>query len=72
MMKATKMVFPKQSHKLYIWHISNKAKQLLVGYFANFEFKAQFIKCFYGSKTEVEFEYSWNAMIEKFKLEDHS
>lgn len=52
MIKATKMVFPKSSHKLCICHISNNAQQHLVRRFTIPNFKAQFNKCFNGCKTD--------------------
>ena len=65
MANAIKAVFSKSRHRLCSWHISKNAQQNLPGLYGNPDFHQRFNKCLNGCLTEMEFESTWNGMIEK-------
>lgn len=72
MANAINLVFPKSRHRLCPWHISKNAKQHLGGlYTINADFNSRFDKCLNGCINEMEFESTWNDMIEKYNLQSH-
>ncbi|KAK3222606.1 hypothetical protein Dsin_009631 [Dipteronia sinensis] len=64
-------MLPETHHRLCIWHIAKNDVQYLSSLYGKPEFKKQFNKCFYGCRSEREFQASWNDMINTFKLQDH-
>ena len=72
MANAIKVVFSKSCHRLCSWHISKNAQQNLLGLYGNPNFHQRFNKCLNGCLTEMEFESTWNGMIEKHNLKYHA
>ena len=66
MSNAIKDVFPNTVHRLCLWHISKNAPSHLGGYNSNPEFCKFFYKCLQGCETEVEFQKTWDKMMERF------
>ncbi|XP_048337400.1 protein FAR1-RELATED SEQUENCE 5-like [Ziziphus jujuba] len=72
MSNAIERIFPNTRHRLCQWHISKNAPSHLGELNTNSEFKYLFNKCLKGCDTELEFQQSWDKMIQKFNLKDHN
>ncbi|KAK9999104.1 hypothetical protein SO802_018707 [Lithocarpus litseifolius] len=72
MANSIKVVFSKSRHRLCSWHIGKNVQQNLLGLYGNPNFHQRFNKCLNECLTEMEFESTWNNMIEKHNLKDHA
>jgi hypothetical protein len=69
---AVAKVFPKHNHHFCLWHIEKKVPEYLNRvYHEHGEFKNQFYKCIHQSTTVEEFDSDWEAMIDKYGLQDN-
>ncbi|XP_058752209.1 protein FAR1-RELATED SEQUENCE 5-like [Vicia villosa] len=69
---AVARVFPKVNHHYCMWHIQKKVPEYLnYIYHEHGEFKNQFHKCIHQSITVEEFDSDWEAMIDKYELQDN-
>jgi hypothetical protein len=69
---AVARVFPQVNHHYCMWHIEKKVPQYLNHiYHEHSEFKSQFYKCIHQSTTIEDFESDWEAMIDKYELQDN-
>ncbi|CAJ2645475.1 unnamed protein product [Trifolium pratense] len=69
---AVAKVFPHVNHHYCMWHIEKKVPQYLNHiYHEHSEFKNQFYKCIHQSTTIEDFESDWEAMIDKYELQDN-
>lgn len=69
---AVAKVFPKVNHHYCMWHIEKKVPEYLNRvYHEHGEFKNQFYKCIHQSTTVEEFDSYWEAMIDKYGLQDN-
>ncbi|KAI5418712.1 protein FAR1-RELATED SEQUENCE 5 [Lathyrus oleraceus] len=69
---AVAKVFPKVNHHYCMWHIKKKVPEYLSRvYHEHGEFKNQFYKCIHQSTTVEEFDSDWEAMIDKYGLQDN-
>ncbi|KQK06905.1 protein FAR1-RELATED SEQUENCE 5 isoform X2 [Brachypodium distachyon] len=65
-------VFLDATHRNCRWHIMKKAQEKLGGFMGrNLELRADFEDCIDNSFTPEEFEWKWNAMIEKYQVHDN-
>ncbi|PSS16368.1 Protein FAR1-RELATED SEQUENCE like [Actinidia chinensis var. chinensis] len=72
MAKALATQWPETIHRLCIWHIYQNAASKLSGVFAIFQdFSKDFSKCIYDYEDEDEFISAWNAMLERYNLQDN-
>ncbi|XP_055960968.1 protein FAR1-RELATED SEQUENCE 5-like [Mercurialis annua] len=72
MSNAIGKVFPNTSHRLCLWHIAKNAPSHLGSLNSNDEFQRLFHKCLQGCEFEVEFQQTWDEMMDKFDLREHS
>ncbi|KAM1023174.1 hypothetical protein COP2_045249 [Malus domestica] len=68
MANAIMVVFPETCHRLCTWHISMNATRNIPTLYGIPEFKRLFNKCLDGCQTELEFQQTWDAMIEEFNV----
>ncbi|KAI5420554.1 hypothetical protein KIW84_044377 [Lathyrus oleraceus] len=69
---AVAKVFPKVNHHYCMWHIEKKVPEYLNRvYHEHGEFKYQFYNCIHQSTTVEEFDSDWEAMIDKYGLQDN-
>ncbi|KAH1111278.1 hypothetical protein GYH30_009885 [Glycine max] len=69
---AVASVFPAVNHHYCMWHIEKKVSEYLnYIYHEHTEFKSQFWKCIHQSIIVEEFEFDWEAMIDKYGLQDN-
>ncbi|XP_050916425.1 protein FAR1-RELATED SEQUENCE 5-like [Lathyrus oleraceus] len=69
---AIAKVFPKVNHHYCMWYIEKKVPEYLTRvYHEHGEFKNQFYKCIHQSTTVEEFDSDWEAMIDKYGLQDN-
>ncbi|KAB2620597.1 protein FAR1-RELATED SEQUENCE 5-like [Pyrus ussuriensis x Pyrus communis] len=68
MANAIMVVFPGTCHRLCTWHISMNATRNIPTLYGIPEFKKLFNKCLDGCQTELEFQHTWDAMIEEFNI----
>lgn len=69
---AVAKVFPKVNRHYCMWHIEKKVPEYLNRvYHEHGEFKNQFYKCIHQSTTVEEFDSDWEAMIDKYGLQDN-
>ncbi|KAI5439588.1 hypothetical protein KIW84_025106 [Lathyrus oleraceus] len=69
---AIAKVFPKVNHHYCMWHIEKKVPEYLNRvYHEHGEFKNQFYKCIHQSTIVEEFDSDWEAMIDKYGLQDN-
>jgi len=55
-----------------MWHIEKKVPEYLNHiYHKHSELKYQFYKCIYQSTTIDDFDFDWEAMIDKYELQDN-
>ncbi|XP_058210025.1 protein FAR1-RELATED SEQUENCE 5-like isoform X1 [Rhododendron vialii] len=72
MAKALAAQWPETIHRLCIWHIYQNAASKLSGAFARFkDFSKDFSECIYDYEDEDEFINAWNAMLERYNLQDN-
>ncbi|KAL6527188.1 hypothetical protein OROGR_016278 [Orobanche gracilis] len=70
--KAIARVLPGVNHHYCMWHIEKKVPEYLSHiYHEHNEFKNHFFKCIHQSITVEEFESDWEAMIDKYGLQDN-
>ncbi|KAJ4809530.1 Protein FAR1-RELATED SEQUENCE 5 [Rhynchospora pubera] len=73
MKSAIKIVFPNTIHRCCKWHIMRKARENLATlYRLNPTFQPELELIINCSKTILEFENNWAAMIEKYKLKENN
>ncbi|KAM1374811.1 hypothetical protein ACFX2I_025323 [Malus domestica] len=68
MANAIMVVFSGTCHHLCTWHISTNATRNIPTLYGIPEFKRLFNKCLDGCQTELEFQHTWDAMIEEFNV----
>jgi hypothetical protein len=71
MLNAIEKVFPDTHHRLYLWHIAKNAPSHLGELNSNSEFKYLFNKCQKYCDSEIEFQKTWDKMMQKFNLGNH-
>ncbi|XP_028092442.1 protein FAR1-RELATED SEQUENCE 5-like [Camellia sinensis] len=71
MSNAIQVVFPNTHHRLCLWHISKNAPSHLGELNTNTEFKYLFNKCQKYCDSTLEFQQTWDNVIQKFSLESH-
>uniref|UniRef100_A0A2N9GXD7 MULE transposase domain-containing protein n=1 Tax=Fagus sylvatica TaxID=28930 RepID=A0A2N9GXD7_FAGSY len=71
MSNAIEKVFPDTHHRLCLWHIAKNALSHLGELNANSEFKYLFNKCKKYCDSEIEFQETWDKMMQKFNLGNH-
>lgn len=70
---AIKDVFPETTHRWCRWHVLRKAKEHLGDlYTRRSGFKQEFHKIINSMLTIEEFEYAWQLMLVKYKLQNNS
>ncbi|XP_057802906.1 protein FAR1-RELATED SEQUENCE 5-like [Salvia miltiorrhiza] len=72
MMKAIDATFKSARHRLCQWHINQNAPSHFGSLNGNVDFKRLWYKCMNRVDTEMEFEETWNEMIETYDLQNHS
>ncbi|XP_055960664.1 protein FAR1-RELATED SEQUENCE 5-like [Mercurialis annua] len=65
MSNAIGKVVPNTSHRLCLWHIAKNAPSHLGSLNSNDEFQRLFHKCLQGCESEVEFQQTWDEMMDK-------
>lgn len=69
---AVARVFPKVNHHYCMWHIEEKVPEHMDHiYHGHSEFKNHFYKCIHQSITIEEFDSEWEAMVDKYGLQDN-
>jgi hypothetical protein len=69
---AVARVFPNVNHHYCMWHIEKKFPEYLSHIYHEYsDFKSQFNKCIHQSITIEDFESDWEAMIDKYGLQDN-
>ncbi|XP_058787209.1 protein FAR1-RELATED SEQUENCE 5-like isoform X2 [Vicia villosa] len=69
---AVARVFPNANHHYCMWHIEKKVPEYLNNVCHEYnDFKNQFHKCIHQSVTVEDFESDWEAMIDKYGLQDN-
>lgn len=69
---AVARVFLDVNHHYCMWHIEKKVPEYLnYIYHEHSEFKNQFHRCIHQSITLEEFESDWEAMMDKYGLQDN-
>ena len=71
MKNAIEIVFPNTRHRWCLWHIMKKLPEKLKGYNEYDSMKSAIQCVVYNSLSTIEFETSWNRLIDDFKLEDN-
>ncbi|KAJ4783922.1 Protein FAR1-RELATED SEQUENCE 5 [Rhynchospora pubera] len=66
---AVKRVFPDTSHRLCLWHITNKFPKKIGICKTGSGFQKEISNCIRESISPEAFEEGWKAVIEKYKLE---
>ncbi|XP_038680234.1 protein FAR-RED IMPAIRED RESPONSE 1-like [Tripterygium wilfordii] len=72
MKNAIVVVFPKTRHRLCLWHILKKVPEKLGSYNEYEQITYALGEVVYESQSTMEFEGSWNMMIENFNLQGNS
>ncbi|XVF66353.1 hypothetical protein PTKIN_Ptkin10aG0028500 [Pterospermum kingtungense] len=63
-------VFPGTHHRFSLWQIKTKEQAVLQS--VPTEFRYEYEKCIYHSQTTVEFNTTWNSLINKYSLKEHA
>ncbi|XP_051114539.1 protein FAR1-RELATED SEQUENCE 5-like [Andrographis paniculata] len=71
MMTAIQNVFPNTCHRFCQWHIMKDATCQLESLIDNAEFRSLFEKCMDGCDSEVDFDGTWNGMINNYDCRDN-
>ncbi|XP_042478523.1 protein FAR1-RELATED SEQUENCE 5-like isoform X1 [Macadamia integrifolia] len=72
MAKAISFVMPETYHGICTWHMSQNAKKNLgLRFDSKHEFWAEFNACVYQFEEEEEFHSAWNALLDKYDLQEH-
>ncbi|XP_028058069.1 protein FAR1-RELATED SEQUENCE 5-like [Camellia sinensis] len=71
MSNAIQVVFPNTHHRLCLWHILKNAPSHLGELNTSTEFKYLFNKCKKYCDSTLEFQQTWDNVIQKFSLESH-
>jgi hypothetical protein len=72
MSNAIEKVFPDTHiHRLCLWHIAKNAPSHLGELNSNSEFKYLFNKCQQYCDSQIEFQETWDKMMQKFNLGNH-
>ncbi|XVF28481.1 hypothetical protein REPUB_Repub15cG0033000 [Reevesia pubescens] len=67
--KAVAEVFPGTYHRFSLWQIRTKEQENLRS--MPLEFRYEYEKCIYQSQTTVEFNTTWNSLINKYSLKEN-
>ncbi|KAG8376005.1 hypothetical protein BUALT_Bualt09G0018000 [Buddleja alternifolia] len=72
MINAIENVFPHTHHRLCQWHINKNAPSHFGSLNSEPEFKSLWKRCMKYCESEMEFEETWDEMMNKFKLHHHT
>ncbi|XVF38571.1 hypothetical protein REPUB_Repub20aG0113600 [Reevesia pubescens] len=67
--QAITEVFPRTCHRFSLWQIRAKEQENLRS--MPIEFRYEYEKCIYQSQTTVEFNTTWNSLINKYSLKEN-